>query len=269
MTISTLHPKTGEPLPPAIPAATLIIYRDAPHGHQSELLMVVRAQSMAFAGGAAVFPGGKVDDADVDFASHIIKQQSLILPTDEIAARLAAIRETLEETGLALGIVGAHDPHQVAEARAMAHEAISFADICAKMRWQPDILSLTPWARWRPPLLEKRVFDTRFYLINAGNVPMEAKVDATENKSLFWGSAEQALHMADKGEIKVIFPTRRNLERLAQFDVFDAANAHALDHPVEMVMTYIDERADGKWLCIPDGHGYPVTEEHLSSAMRG
>jgi len=31
----------------------------------------------------------------------------------------------------------------------------------------------------------------------------------------------------------------------------------------------VDQRADGSWLCIPEGHGYPVLEESLGSAMRG
>ena len=64
--------------------------------------------------------------------------------------------------------------------------------------------------------------------------------------------------MADEGKVMIIFPTRRNLERLALFDSFEAAAAHAAEFPVRTVLTYIDERPDGKFLSIPDGHGYPV-----------
>jgi hypothetical protein len=77
------------------------------------------------------------------------------------------------------------------------------------------------------------------------------------------------LEKADKGEVKIIFPTRRNLERLAMFGTFDAAAAHAAAHPVSTVLTYIDKREDGNWLCIPDGHGYPVLQESLDQALRG
>jgi 8-oxo-dGTP pyrophosphatase MutT (NUDIX family) len=42
-----------------IPAATLVIFRDA--AGAPELLMVERAKAMAFAGGALVFPGGRID----------------------------------------------------------------------------------------------------------------------------------------------------------------------------------------------------------------
>ena len=44
----------------AIPAATLILVRDRPEG-PPDLLMVERAEGMAFAAGALVFPGGRID----------------------------------------------------------------------------------------------------------------------------------------------------------------------------------------------------------------
>ena len=109
----------------------------------------------------------------------------------------------------------------------------------------------------------------RFYLVDAGNTTPLATVDHTENRALFWASAAEVLEKADKGEVKIIFPTRRNLERLAMFGDFDSAAAHAAAHPVSTVLTYIDKREDGNWLCIPDGHGYPVLQESLDQAMRG
>ena len=48
---------------PAIPAATLVTVRDRP-GKPPELLMVERAKGMAFAGGALVFPGGRIDEGN-------------------------------------------------------------------------------------------------------------------------------------------------------------------------------------------------------------
>ena len=48
---------------PAIPAATLIVMRDRV-GAAPELLMVERAAKLAFAGGAMVFPGGRIDVGD-------------------------------------------------------------------------------------------------------------------------------------------------------------------------------------------------------------
>ena len=260
------HPN-GELLPVATPAATMVIFRENPDGGAPLLLMVERIKAMAFAGGAAVFPGGKVDPADFDYAQMLGGP----LPLDETAARLAAIRETIEEAGLALGLSGVSDPADCDAARAALHDGASLQAVCNQRGWTPDFAQLVPWSRWRPPAFENatRVFDTRFYLVDAGNTAPLATVDHTENRALFWASAADVLSKADKGEVKIIFPTRRNLERLAMFGSFNAAAAHAAEHPVSTVLTYVDKREDGNWLCIPDGHGYPVTEESFGSAMRG
>lgn len=83
----------------AIPAATLVIMRPSPQGEPDELLMVKRAKTMAFAAGAVVFPGGRIDPDDYRVAAR-----HGFAPDDaEAAARVAALRETLEETGLAVG----------------------------------------------------------------------------------------------------------------------------------------------------------------------
>lgn len=243
----------------------MVIFRENPAGGPALLLMVERIKAMAFAGGAAVFPGGKVDAADFDYAVMLGGP----LGVDETAARLAAIRETIEEAGLALGLTGVGEPADCDDARTALHNGESLQVVCARHGWVPDFVQLVPWSRWRPPSMETRTFDTRFYLVNAGASAPLATVDHTENRALFWASASEVISRADKGEVKIIFPTRRNLERLAMFGDFDSAAAHAAAHPVSTVLTYVEEREDGRWLCIPEGHGYPVTEEFLASAMRG
>jgi hypothetical protein len=58
------------PVTPAIPAATLVVFRDVAGG-APELLLVERAKAMAFAGGALVFPGGRVDPGDHALAAML------------------------------------------------------------------------------------------------------------------------------------------------------------------------------------------------------
>src|SRR5205823_11603758 len=85
----------------AIPAATLILVRERPSG-PPELLMVERAEGMAFAAGALVFPGGRIDEADRRLA------EQLGLDADW-PARIAAIRETIEETAVPVGLAPVPD----------------------------------------------------------------------------------------------------------------------------------------------------------------
>jgi 8-oxo-dGTP pyrophosphatase MutT (NUDIX family) len=260
-----IHPETGEMLPPATPAATIVIFRNNPAGGPPLILMVERVKSMAFAGGAVVFPGGKVDPADFAFAERLDHG----LPVDEAAARLAAIRETIEEAGLALALSGLEDAANCAQARAALHEGESLQAVCATYGWTPQLDQLIPWSRWRPPNIESRVFDTRFYLINAGDAHLPAKVDNTENRALFWDSPQGVLDRMERGEVKAIFPTKRNLERLALFDSFDATAAHAAGFPVKLLFTYVEERDGVRHICVPDGFGYPVTAEAMTTALRG
>ncbi len=252
--------------PPATPAATLVIFRHDADGGAPQLLLVERSSEMRFAGGAAVFPGGRVDPADRDLAAALGAEGEDAI--DDTAARIAAVRETLEETGLAVGLTERPTLEQALSARKLLLAEGALAPVLAAMGWTLDLAALIPFARWRPKHREIRVFDTRFYLADLGTGAVELLVDATENTHLFWASAAEALQLADSGDIKIIFPTRRNLERLAQFASFADAAAHAAEVPVRMISPWIEERDGGRWLRIPEDAGYPVHEEPLTSVMR-
>jgi 8-oxo-dGTP pyrophosphatase MutT (NUDIX family) len=250
-------------LPPAIPAATLVIVRDRDDG-VPELLMVERAKAMAFAGGALVFPGGRVDPGDHALAALIGRDDD---DDDESAARIAAIRETIEEAGLAIGLDPA--PADIAPLRAALHAGTPFAAALAATGARLTLDDLEPFARWRPAQAHARIFDTRFYLARLPRGALPASVDATENVRLLWTTAADVLADADAGRVTVIFPTRRNLERLARFTSFDAAVVDARAHPVRTITPWIEARDAVAHLCIPDDLGYPVTAEPLSETVRG
>lgn len=240
----------------AIPAATVIVMRE--RGGVPELLMVERAAAMAFAGGALVFPGGRVDPGDVTLAElHGGDAQ-------ENAHRIAAIRETLEEAGVAIGLA---PTGRMLAMRERLYAGEPMGELLKEAGAALALDALVPFARWLPAGVRHKVFDTRFYLARAPD-NAEPLVDGNENVRVFWASARAVLAMAERGEAHLIFPTRRNLERLALFARFDDAVADARAHPVRTITPWIETRGDTEHLCIPDDLGYPVTSQRLDEAIR-
>ena len=216
--------------------------------------MIERAAAMAFAPGAMVFPGGRIDPGDHD---HGIDP-----------ARVAAIRETIEEVGIAVGLVPAPDAACTARLRAGLARGDAFAALLAGEALTIDPHALVPFARWCPNFRETRSFDTWFFLARA---PADAVAtpDAAEATHALWADAAGWIAAADAGRHLLIFPTRRTVERIAQFADHAAAVAHARGIPVTRIVPWIEQRGDDRWLCIPEGLGYPVTAERLSAARRG
>ncbi|WP_202387002.1 NUDIX hydrolase [Qipengyuania algicida] len=250
----------------AIPAATLVIFRRPDPARAAEILMVVRSRQLAFAGGMAVFPGGRVDPGDREMAAY----HADAMTVDEAAHRIAAIRETIEETGLVVGMHQRVGADQAAQIRAQLVADGVLAPVLERFSLTLDLGSLIPYARWWPKgMKHTRIFDTRFYLSDLGTGAVDVAVDTTENTRLFWTSAAEALRRADRGEIDVIFPTRRNLERLAQFESFEGARKQAETVPIRTISPTIEQRDGRPVLSIPDDLGYPVTFEELDSARRG
>lgn len=255
---------------PPRPAATLIVFRRAAAGGPPQVLMQVRAAGMRFAAGACVFPGGAVDPADAALATTLPAPEGWDgLP--DLTARIAAIREMLEETGLAIGLKrrdgGRIDAAQAAEARALLGQHKALHPVLEAMDWQLDTAALTPFARWCPRFA--RPFDTRFYLADLGTGAVDLSHEAHESQDLLWLAPGEALARADAGALSVIFPTRRNLERLARFASFGEARAHALISPLDTITPAIIEREGTSWLTIPEGMGYPVTQQRLDTVQRG
>lgn len=244
----------------AIPAATVVLFRDCASG-PPELLMVERAATMAFAGGAMVFPGGRIDPGDALLAELIAPDVA------DGAARVAAIRETLEEAGIAIGFDPLPSTEDFRAMRARLHDGETMGAIMGDHALALD--SLIPFARWLPAHANMRIFDTLFYIAALPPGSPEPVVDATENVAARWTTAADVLAAADAGTSHIIFPTRRNLERLARYGSFADAVADARAHPVRTITPFIEEREGGPHLCIPDDAGYPVTSEPMTAALRG
>ena len=245
-------------LPEPIPAATLILIRGR---SPPELLVMERTGHMAFAAGALVFPGGRIDAEDRDAAAAFPD-------IEDAAARIAAVRETIEETGIAPAIVPAPGEAAVRALRDGIERRRPFARLLAEQGLELDLGALTPFARWCPNFRETRRFDTFFYLAEAPAGAAEPSAAAHEAERVFWASAAEILAEIDAGRARAIFPTRRNLERLAGFSSIGEARADAARHPVGRITPWVEDRDGRPHVCIPSGIGYPVTAEPLETARR-
>lgn len=127
------------------PAASVLLLRDGPSG--LEALLLERTSRAAFMPSLWVFPGGRVDaeDAEVAGVSDL---------ADIGAAKVAAVRETLEEVDVWLG--AADDG---VRARAAVRGSMPWSSV-------PSLTdaALMPFARWVTPEGEGRRYDTWFFL---------------------------------------------------------------------------------------------------------
>jgi 8-oxo-dGTP pyrophosphatase MutT (NUDIX family) len=242
----------------AIPAATLVVVRDLPEG-PPELLMVERSEGMAFAAGALVFPGGRIDAADEVFAAQL----------GTTGAAVAAIRETVEETAIPVGLSPIPDPATALRLQDQLVAGRNFAEVLDEAGLALDAAALTPFARWVPKFHAVRRFDTLFFVAAVPPGEWQPRVIEGECAGALWLSANEALEREARGEARLIFPTRRNLERLALHADFAAIRADALTHPVDPVTPWVEEREGEKFITIPAHLGYPVTEEKLDGLWRG
>lgn len=243
----------------AIPAATLILVRDRDEA-PPELLLVERAAGMAFAAGALVFPGGRIDDADYELARSV---------DGDSGAGVAAVRETIEETAIAAGL----RPQPARDEALRLQEALvadrPMKELLQETGFTLDLNLLTPFARWVPKFHAVRRFDTLFFVAQAPAGDWAPRVIEGECAAAHWMTASEALAREARQEARLIFPTRRNLERLAQHKSFAEIVADARKHPIQPITPWVEEQDGQKFVTIPDNLGYPVTQEALDGLWRG
>ncbi len=213
-----------------------MLVRDG-EGGALEVFMLERHLDSDFAGGAYVFPGGKLDAADRSLAparwtgqdpAAWVERLGVDTPEDALGLMVAAIRETFEEAGVLLGT------RRGAPVTADDLDSASFLDARRRMssrdeRWDwtvwldaedvvLDLAALAHWSWWvTPDGLHKR-FDTRFFV--AVVPPAQAAGlghDDVEMTASRWTTPQAALDAAAAGEVTIIYPTRKNLEGLARY----------------------------------------------------
>jgi len=155
------------PVAPARPSATVVVFRE--QDAEGEILLVQRSGRLDFHGGAWVFPGGRVDAHEEEAARGDVLA----------AARVAAVREVMEETALAL--------------RAS---------------------TLVPISRWTTPIQAPKRFLTWFFLAPC-DTDAEVRVDGREIVASRWVRPAAAIEEHRAGQLDIPPPTFVTLKGLA------------------------------------------------------
>lgn len=233
--------------------------------------MVKRHHLIDFASGALVFPGGKAEPGDSDPAWRPLVTGWSDDGGVEQALKISAIREAFEESGVLLARTPQGSPWcaepRAAEAReAVAKGRLPFIDLVRDLDLRLDLGALTVYARWiTPPITPKR-FDTWFFIATAPQDQLAA-CDGWETVDAEWVAPNDALTLAETGARKIIFPTRMNLQLLAESASVEAAIAAARAREIVVVEPKVEQREGGAVLTLPPNAGYGLIAEPLSAAM--
>jgi 8-oxo-dGTP pyrophosphatase MutT (NUDIX family) len=258
---------TDKPAVPILPAATILMLRDDPF----EVLMVKRHHQIDFAAGALVFPGGKTHAGDDDprWEERCLGWGDAL--PHKRPLRIAAIREAYEEAGILLARHLGGAPFRGDERATAAREDIGrdrrpFIDLIVELDLYLDLEALSVFARWITPPIMPRRFDTWFYVARAPDEQL-AVCDGSETVDAEWIAAAEALRLAEIGERTVIFPTRMNLQLLAEARSAEDAIARARARELVTVEPKVQERDGERVLVIPPDAGYGAVEEPMSRVM--
>ena len=251
---------------PLRPAATVVVLRPAA-AHPFDVLLVRRNDKVAFMAGAHVFPGGRVDDADL--AEPVAGCTGLdalgrcqdLSASEEARYRVAAIRELIEEAGL---VLARRDGRMVDGATATAVRAsltprTSLVAQLAAQGLTMAIDAVMPFAHWVTPEIEIRRFDTRFLLARTPG-EQEATHDNGEMTALEWLAPEEAITRALRRDIHLPPPTWSTLERLSRFASIDQAWQWASTTPIVRIQPGFVRDGETTTLFLPGDPSYPCPE---------
>jgi 8-oxo-dGTP pyrophosphatase MutT (NUDIX family) len=249
----------------ARPASTILLLRDN-SSREIEVFMMVRHREIEFASGALVFPGGSVDAGDQDIVNNpVLCAGRDGLDDAMLGFRVAAIRETFEESGILLArprgssdLISAGRAGEIAAAHRVAlnEGKITFASVLSGNDLVLALDLLVPYAHWITPEGMPKRFDTWFFLAAAPPEQVGAH-DGRESTDSIWVTPREALDGDGTGRFKLPFPTTRNLIKLSKQPTVVAALDDARGKPVVTVMPIMRKLDDNRrQLRIPIEAGY-------------
>lgn len=244
----------SEPVRP-IPAATVLLLRDGPAG--IEVLMLEKAAGKHFAGGALVFPGGKIEAQDEAFGGCIGEARHPLS-----VHKIAAVREMFEECGIMLvrrpGSDRLLDREEVMACCASA-PSTQFLDMAVKASLELATDRMVHFAHWITPPLRSARFDAHFFIAAVPEGQMTATVDGYEIVDANWRRPADVLEDMSAGTVKLVLPTMMNLDKLSNRANVETALAVARADKVVCVVPDWIESDSGTQITIPAEAGYGVT----------
>jgi len=242
-----------------LPSATVMLLRDGAPGLQ--VLLMRRHGNTAVLCGVHVFPGGKLDPADmvdradaVDLSAAVCRQRLAkpeLEPAQALALHLAALRETFEECGLLPGSVA--DAAQLSTLRERTLAGSSLCRVASDLGLALKLSALLPWSRWitpRQPSVSNKRFDTRFFVALAP--PQQAIVAcARETTEVVWMTPRAALERYWSGEIDLAPPQIMSLSHLNRLGGVDAVLAWACTRPPAMIAPEPFDEEGVRVICYP------------------
>jgi 8-oxo-dGTP pyrophosphatase MutT (NUDIX family) len=213
-------------------AATVIVAREGPDG--PAVFMVRRHAGAVFLPDRYVFPGGAVDPADRALAATRLRGSAGDV---DPAYVVTAVRETFEEVGLLFADRAVPQAALIDARRALAAGTLDFAGVLTQLDVALDAGRLRYFSRWITPKdeLAPRRFDARFFVARVPDDQV-AEADAAEVHDGAWYRPVDALRAHERGEIDLIFPTIKHLERIAPYRTVDELLAFAASKSVAAVM---------------------------------
>lgn len=254
---------------PAVPrlAATVLVLRE--HAGALEVYCILRHPKSGFLGGAAAFPGGKVDEADshAEWQRHVrgAPLRCELVASDSIAIRslgIAAARETLEEAGIFPAPI---DEVQAARLRAEIAKGTPLRSAVSGV-CHVELGSFVTFARWVTPEAEPKRFDATFFLLALPHGQI-ASADEHEVTGGFWATPADALGGFERGEIMLAPPTTRCLELLSGLSTVQEAFDLALKQTLEPICPLFVP-GDPPMLTLPGDPTHPVKELRVAGPTR-
>ncbi|WP_353141292.1 NUDIX hydrolase [Limnohabitans sp.] len=266
-------------------SATVVLLRDEPQ-KGLEVFLLRRHTDSAVLGGAYVFPGGKLDEADCTTEVHAFLDTSAQvlhstlgepdLPLQTAAGLyVAAVREVLEECGVLYARLNdeqalAHGAGQRRLWQQALNDGQDFSQVLQGAGLRVDTQHLAPWSRWitpvQPSVTNKR-FDTRFFMavLPQGQQPIHDNIEATDS---VWLSPLDALTRYWAGGLSLAPPQIMTLVSLLSHACTASVLNLAKQQTPPLVLPETFDEEGVRNLCYPGDPRHSVQQRAMPGPTR-